>query len=44
MPDNGRANAKMDGLTTTSVTMPAGYTVGGTVSLTADIEEALAAI
>ena len=44
MPDNGNATATMDGLTTTSVTIPAGYTSGGTVSLTADIEEALAAI
>ena len=44
MPDNGSATATMDGLTTTSVTIPAGYTSGGTVSLTADIEEALAAI
>ena len=44
MPDNGSATATMDGLTTTSVTIPAGYTAGGTVSLTADIEEALAAI
>ena len=37
MPDNGSATATMDGLTTTSVTIPAGYTAGGTVSLTADI-------
>ena len=44
MPDNGSATATMDGLTTISVTIPAGYTSGGTVSLTADIEEALAAI
>ena len=44
MPDNGSATATMDGLTTTSVTIPAGHTSGGTVSLTADIEEALAAI
>ena len=44
MPDNGSATATRDGLTTTSVTIPAGYTSGGTVLLTADIEEALAAI
>ena len=44
MPDNGSATATMDGLTTTSVTIPTGYTAGGTVSLTSDIEEALAAI
>ena len=34
----------MDGLTQTSVTIPEGYTLGGTVSLTGDIESALAAI
>ena len=44
MPDNGNTSAEMDGLTKTSVTIPAGYTSGGTVSLTDDIEQALAAI
>lgn len=44
MPNNGEVSTTMDGLTTTSVTIPAGYTTGGTVSLTSDIEEALAAI
>lgn len=44
MASNGSASATMDGLTTTSVTIPAGYTTGGTVSLTNDIETALAAI
>lgn len=44
MPNNGSASATIDGLTETSVTIPAGYTTGGTVSLTGDIEEALAAI
>ena len=44
MADNGSATATMDGLTTTSVTIPAGYTTGGTVSLTNAIETALAAI
>ena len=44
MPNNGSVTATMDGLTQTSVTIPAGYTSGGTVSLTSDIEEALAAI
>lgn len=34
----------IDGLTTMSVTIAAGYTSGGTVSLTNDIEEALMAI
>lgn len=44
MPDNGDTSNTMDGLTVTSVTIPAGYTGGGTVSLTSDIEDALAAI
>ena len=44
MPNNGSVSASMDGLTTVSVTIPAGYTSGGTVSLSNDIEEALAAI
>lgn len=44
MADNGSVTASMDGLTTTSITVPAGYTSGGTISLTDDIEEALAAI
>lgn len=44
MLNNGSTSATMDGLTKTSVTIPAGYTAGGTVSLTDDIEQALAAI
>lgn len=44
MPNNGAMSKTMDGLTTTSVSVPAGYTSGGTVSLTNDIESALAAI
>ena len=44
MPNNGAIAVTMDGLTTTSVDVPAGYTTGGTVSLTNDIETALAAI
>lgn len=44
MPDNGSVAGTMDGLTTTSVTIPVGYTSGGAVSLTDDIEQALAAI
>lgn len=44
MANNGAVSSTMDGLTQTSVTIPAGYTSGGTVSLTSDIEEALAAI
>ena len=41
---NGDVTGTIDGLTTTSYTIPAGYTTGGTVSLTDDIETALAAI
>lgn len=44
MTDNGAITATIDGLTTTSYTIPAGKTSGGTVSLTNDIEMALAAI
>ena len=44
MPDNEDTSATIDGLTITSATIPAGYTSGGTVSLTNDIETALAAI
>ena len=44
MPNNGAISATIDGLTTTSYAVPAGYTSGGTVSLTNDIETALAAI
>ena len=44
MSNNGAINGSFDGLTTTSYTVPAGYTSGGTVSLTDDIELALAAI
>ena len=44
MPNNGAIAATIDGLTTTSYAVPAGYTSGGTVSLTNDIETALAAI
>lgn len=44
MPDNGATGGSIDGLNTTSVTIPAGYTSGGTVSLTNDIETALAGI
>ena len=44
MPNNGALALTIDGLTATSVAIPAGYTSGGTVSLTSDIEDALAAI
>lgn len=45
MPDKGAVNATIDGLTTTSYTIPEGKHNGsGKVSLTSDIENALAAI
>jgi len=44
IPKNGDVSTTIDGLTATSVAIPAGYTTGGTVSLTDDIEQALAAI
>lgn len=44
MANNGAISGSIDGLTTTSYSVPAGYTTGGTVSLTNDIETALAAI
>ena len=44
MPDNGAISASINGLTTVSYTVPAGYTTGGTVTLSNDIETALAAI
>lgn len=44
MPENGAISGSIDGLTTTSYSVPAGHTSGGTVSLTNDIETALAAI
>lgn len=45
MPNNGAVVATIDGLTATSYTIPEGYHNGtGTVSLTDDIEQALAAI
>lgn len=45
MINNGAIAATIDGLTTLSYTVPAGYHNGlGTVSLTSDIETALAAI
>lgn len=45
MVNNGAVAATIDGLTATSYTVPKGYhSGGGTVSLTGDIEAALAAI
>lgn len=44
MKNNGDVSATINGLVTTSVTIPEGYTTGGTISLTNDIENALADI
>ena len=44
MPVNGELEKIIDGLSVTAVTLPAGYISGGTVSLSGDIEEALAVI
>lgn len=44
MPGNGDVSKTIDGLTTTSAAIPAGYTTGGEVTLTSDIEDALKAI
>ena len=44
MANNGAINKEIDGISTLSAEIPAGYTSGGTVSLTGDIEAALAAI
>ena len=44
MPNNGATSLEIDGMQTTSVTVPAGYTSGGSVTLTNSIETALAAI
>lgn len=44
MANNGSISATIDGLSTTSYSVPAGYTSGGSVSLTSDIEDALAEI
>lgn len=44
MPNNGATSLTIDGMQATSVSVPAGYTTGGTVSLTDSIETALAAI
>lgn len=44
MPNNGAVNGTIDGLSGMSFSVPAGYTSGGTINLTGDIEEALAEI
>ena len=44
MPNNGSASKAIDAMTASSVSIPAGYTSGGTVSITDSVETALAAI
>lgn len=44
MPDNGAPKLTIDGLTAVSASIPAGYSSGGSVTLTNAIENALAAI
>ena len=44
MANNGAISKTIDGLTSTSASIPAGYTTGGTVALDNTIETALAAI
>jgi hypothetical protein len=44
MANNGSVTASIDGITVTSVEVPAGYTAGGTISLTSDIEYQLSLI
>ena len=44
MANNGDTTGTFDGLTTESYQIPAGYTTGGSVSLTSDIMDALASI
>lgn len=44
MPNNGATSLELDGMQATTVSVPAGYTSGGSVTLTNSIETALAAI
>ena len=44
IPVNGAIAATFDPLTESSVAIAAGYTSGGAVTLTSDLEDALAAI
>ena len=44
MTNNGATSLEIDGMQTTTVAVPAGYTSGGSVTLTNSIETALAAI
>lgn len=44
MANNGALSLTLDAMSQTSVTIPAGFTSGGAVTLTEDLEQALAAI
>lgn len=44
MPNNGEIIGMIDGIIATSATIPSGYTSGGIINLSNDIENALAAI
>ena len=44
MPNNGAVDKEIDGMTESSVVIKSGYTTGGTISLSNDIELALAGI
>lgn len=44
MKNNGATSLTIDGMTASSVAVPAGYTSGGTVTLTSSVEDALAVI
>lgn len=44
MPNNGSTSASFDPMTSNTISIPAGYTSGGTITLTNDLETALAAI
>ena len=44
MPNNGAQNLTIDPLTQSSVSVPAGYTSGGAVTVTDDLLNALKAI
>ena len=44
MANNGAVSGTIDGLISTTYSVPSGYTSGGTVSLTNDIENALALV
>lgn len=41
MANNRQVNGSINGFSTTSITVPEGYTSGGAISLTDDIESAL---